>query len=66
MHVLIDHLAALLISSTVLLIFVIIQMRGTQATTEATIHHIVYSIPPQSSHHYSRFNYSRRETANNP
>lgn len=43
MPVNLDHLAALIISSTVLLIFIIIQMSGTQATTEATINHIVYT-----------------------
>ncbi len=42
MHVLIDHLAAMLIGSTVLLIFIVIQLRGSQAATEATVNHIVY------------------------
>lgn len=43
MHIILDHLAAVLISSVVLLIFVLIQLRGTQTTTEATVNHIVYT-----------------------
>ena len=43
MHVILDHLAAVIISSVILLVLALVQVRGTQSNTEATMNHIVYS-----------------------
>ena len=42
MHITLDHLMAVIISSVILLIFALVQVRGTQTSTEATINHIVF------------------------
>ena len=43
MHVILDHLAAVIISSVILLVLALVQVRGTQTNTEATMNHIAYS-----------------------
>ncbi|MEZ4700815.1 MAG: hypothetical protein R2834_10835 [Rhodothermales bacterium] len=43
MQVIFDHIASLLVASVVLLIFAVLQLRGSQSLTETSIHQIVYS-----------------------
>ena len=43
MHVTLDHLAAVIITSVILLVYALVQVRGTQTASETTVNQIVYS-----------------------
>ena len=43
MHVLLDHLAAVIVSSVLVLMFATLQMRGLQSSSETTVNHVVRS-----------------------
>ena len=43
MHIILDHISAVLVSAVMLIIFVLLQVRGTQSNTETTINYMVRS-----------------------
>lgn len=43
MHIILDHISAVLVSAVMLIIFVLLQVRGTQSSTETTINYMIRS-----------------------
>ena len=43
MHIILDHISAVLVSAVMLIIFVLLQVRGTQSSTETAINYLVRS-----------------------